>query len=145
MWFETALPPFCFIPAHHTHVSFSTIVPSVWAGQPIPCPGASSCLSTSSLCLRVYSENMIVIKVSNKSWMLIFYTAVLWVAFEIREIASLHRIYKAALRIFWNSSRGDHIFPDFASLFISQRLLVSLLPSLPGEFCDIDSRKQKLM
>lgn len=44
------------------------------------------------------------------------------------------------------SHGGDHIFPDSAaSLFIFQRLLVSSLFLLPGYFCEVYSRKQKLV
>lgn len=101
------------------------------------------------LCLfqSLFSENMIVIKVSIKNWKLIFQTALLWVAFGMRGIASLQRDLQGSSQDYLDTEVGvTHLFPDFAaSLFIFQRLLVSSLLLLSGDFCEIYSRKQKLV
>ena len=146
MWFEALLLLSCFIP--HTHFILCDYLQDVSKPSTIHAMPQCCLMSVYQLCLfqSLFPENMIVIKVCIKNWKRIFHPALLWVASGMRGIASLHGDFKAAPRTIGYSSGSDHLFPDFAaSLLIFQRLLVSSLPSLPGDFCEIDSRKQTLI
>lgn len=146
MWFEALLLFSCFTP--HTH--FILCDSSQDVSKPSTIHSMPQCylMSVYQLCLfqSLFSENMIVIKVCIKNWKLIFHTALLWVTCGMRGIASPHRDLQGSSQDYLDTVMGVTSFPKPAArLIIFQRLLVSSLPSFPGDFCEINSRKQKLV
>jgi hypothetical protein len=68
----------------------------------------------------------------------------LWIAFGMRGIASLHRDLQGSSQDYLDAVVWVTIFSQTAaSLFIFQRLLLYFIPPIPGDSCETDSRKQK--
>lgn len=124
-------PLFCFTPPH-TFPSLQLFPVCEQAKQdPFHAPVLPhACLT--ALSQSLLSENMIVIKVSNKNWKLTFHTALLWVAFGMRGIASLLRDLRGSSQDYLDTVGGVTIFSQTLQQVSSffQKLPVSSLPLL---------------
>lgn len=108
VWSTT--PP---LPFHTLHTHFILCNGFQCVSKPSTIPSMPQCylMPVYQLCLfqSLFSETIIVIKVSVRNWKLICHTALLWVAFGMRGI------YKAAPRTMWIQSWGWPSFPRLCS------------------------------
>ena len=112
MWSEASPPHFLFHTPPHTHFILCNGFQCVSKPSTIHSMPQCYLMPVYQLCLfqSLFSENMIVIKISIKNWKLIFQTALLWVAFGMRGIASLHRDLQGSSRDYLDTEVGWPIF-----------------------------------
>lgn len=114
VWSTT--PP---LPFHTLYTHFILCSGFQCVSKPSTIPSMPQCylMPVYQLCLfqSLFSETIIVIKVSIQNWKLIFHTALLWVAFGMRGIGSWQRDLQGSSQDYLDTVMGWPSFPRLCS------------------------------